>query len=355
MSRTLRILGTLAVIATVASCAAVLGLKQKIKRRPFEHRAHVLKGINCGTCHVGVTKAGETGKDHLPGTAKCMSCHKKPHNTSDCRNCHGSAFARERVAMARKYLRFKHSSHMPRVKGNCVRCHSDVAKKSMTLLPRMATCFNCHPHKDQFKVRNCNNCHINLPEGGMRPSSHVVHDSNFVRRHGTEAAGNRDLCSTCHGQKFCAQCHGVTTATLPARMYFDRTMKVSVHRANFFARHAFEARGRPGLCSTCHQTSFCADCHADRGVSAVTPFARGGRSQHGAGWVGLPGTPNRHGRAARTNPIECASCHGGSGEALCIGCHKVGGIGGNPHPPGYSSRLRKHRDLPCRLCHGLVP
>lgn len=354
MSRTLRILGTLAVVALIASCAAVLGLKRKKQRQPFEHRAHVLKGITCETCHKGVTTAGETGKLNLPDTAKCLSCHKKPHTTKECSNCHGSEFSRERIKMARHFLRFKHSTHVPRVKGNCVRCHSDVSKQSVTLRPRMATCFNCHPHKNQFKVRDCNGCHINLSAENTRPSSHVIHDTNFLRRHGTEAAGNRDLCSTCHGQTFCATCHGVTTATLPAKMYFDRTMNVSVHRANFRARHAFEARGRPGLCSTCHQRSFCADCHADRGVSA-TGFSIGKRSQHGPGWVGLPGTPNRHGRAARINPIECAGCHSGGGETLCIGCHKVGGIGGTPHPPGWSSRLRKHRDLPCRLCHGVVP
>lgn len=344
-----RILALGLAAALLVSCAAVLGLKRGNKRGLFEHRAHVLRGITCETCHKGISKAGDNDPLHLPDKATCVSCHKKPHDQRDCLNCHGEEFARERAQMARFYLRFEHKKHVPRVNGNCVRCHVDVAKSASTLRPQMALCFNCHPHKDQFKVRKCDGCHINLPAESTRPTSHVVHDTNFIRRHGTQAMGNRDLCSTCHGESFCASCHGVTTATLPARMHFDRTMTASIHRAGFRSRHAEEARTSPGLCSTCHQQKFCADCHDTRGVSRM----RASRvSQHGPGWVGLPGTPNRHGRAARINPIECASCHSGAGESLCIGCHKVGGIGGNPHPPGWSSRLNKHSDLPCRLCHG---
>jgi hypothetical protein len=36
---------------------------------------------------------------------------------------------------------------------------------------------------------------------------------------------------------------------------------------------------------------------------------------------------------------------------LCIGCHQVGGIGGNPHAPGFRSNKRKTIDEPCRRCH----
>ena len=51
-----------------------------------------------------------------------------------------------------------------------------------------------------------------------------------------------------------------------------------------------------------------------------------------ARWLGRPGQPNDHGRAAWREPELCAGCHGGAGEALCVGCHKVGGIGGKcPH------------------------
>jgi hypothetical protein len=50
------------------------------------------------------------------------------------------------------------------------------------------------------------------------------------------------------------------------------------------------------------------------------------------------------------NGVEgCATCHGGAGEALSVGCHKVGDSGGNPHA-GFNSR-RPKTQRPCRLCH----
>jgi len=60
--------------------------------------------------------------------------------------------------------------------------------------------------------------------------------------------------------------------------------------------------------------------------------------------------------AARARALElykdaCASCHGGAGEALCVDCHRVGGIGGSIHPSNFSSD-RNLTELPCRLCHG---
>jgi hypothetical protein len=119
-----------------------------------------------------------------------------------------------------------------------------------------------------------------------------------------------------------------------------------MHRAGFVSRHALEARTDPGLCTTCHAESSCQSCHARSGVVAGS----GNRSPHPPGWVGLPGQSNAHGQAARIDPVGCASCHGGAGEQLCVDCHRVGGPGGNPHPPGFTSE-RSMSELPCRLCH----
>jgi hypothetical protein len=55
--------------------------------------------------------------------------------------------------------------------------------------------------------------------------------------------------------------------------------------------------------------------------------------------------------SARIDPASCASCHGGAGEQLCVSCHKVGGVGGNIHGPGFASNKSKTRDVPCRQCH----
>lgn len=332
-------LGLLVSSLTLAACAGVLGIKPRAASHPFEHQAHVNAGVACVTCHEGITRAGDEGPLHLPGAATCTSCHTKPHDARACEGCHGEPHAREEAELARKHLRFAHAEHVPKVGGQCVPCHAQPTR------PPMAQCFGCHAHQDQWKTRECDACHVDLPKELTTPSSHVFHEGDFVREHGVRAASSRDLCATCHAEGQCAGCHGVTTAALPWKLAFDRPSLTGLHRAGFFGRHPDESRANPGLCLTCHDSErFCLDCHTRQKV------AGGGRaSPHPVGWVRARG--GEHGRAARVDPQGCASCHGGAGEALCVGCHKVGGPGGNPHGPGFQSGLDKRRDLPCRQCH----
>lgn len=333
----------------LAACAGVLGLKGKSPSHPFEHRAHVLKGVNCKECHADVSLAGEVGDVHFPTPKDCVRCHEKPHDTRDCRTCHTEAYVRESAELARKHLRFEHKQHMAQVKGDCVRCHVGVAEPNPTALrPVMATCFGCHAHQDQWQVRDCDGCHVDLGTEHVKPTSHVVHEGDFVREHGVRAASARDLCSTCHSERYCASCHGVgTVPILPARQAFDSPQLSGLHRAGFRARHAEEARAQPGVCTTCHSEASCKDCHSRRNVAA----GGGARNPHPPDWL----TPGRgggqHGTQARIDPASCAGCHGGAGEQLCVGCHKVGGSGGNPHGAGFRSTKNKTRDVPCRLCH----
>jgi hypothetical protein len=324
----------------------VLGFKP-VGPRPFEHRAHVLEGIGCNDCHSGITTAGDDSPLHLPDTATCVSCHKEPHDRRDCSNCHGLELTRAAAGEAREHIVFSHETHLPKVDNNCVRCHAGIGGDAETLRPPMATCFGCHEHSEQWDSRDCDACHVDLPSELTRPANHVIHDGDWLREHGVRAASS-DLCGSCHTETFCASCHGVTAVVLPERLDFDAVMRAGVHRAGFMSRHAEESRGDPGMCSTCHTEDSCARCHIERNTSAVVAEAR---SPHGAGWLGPPGGANEHGRAAWRNPAECASCHGGGGESMCVSCHKVGGIGGNPHPTGWSSRMSK-RDVPCVLCHG---
>jgi hypothetical protein len=331
----------------LAACAGVLGLKRRDMARPFEHRRHTTAGINCLECHAGVTKAGEDDPLHLPDQATCVRCHQKPHDTRACDLCHGDPATRGSALMARRHLRFEHRTHLKGLSGQCVPCHTSAGVRDATSLrPAMAACFGCHEHKDQWRVRECGGCHHDLPSEHVRPESHLVHDGDFLREHGIRAAAVKDLCATCHAESFCASCHGVTVPALPWRFSFDTPKLGRLHPAGFLTRHPEEARVQPGICASCHVERFCADCHADRIVASGT----GARNPHPPNWVRARG--GEHGRAARLDPLSCASCHGGAGEMLCVGCHKVGAPGGNPHPPGYSSTLDKVRDVPCRLCHG---
>lgn len=352
MRSTLALAAALAACIALAACSRLLGLDPDGEPSPFPHRAHVLAGVTCLACHAGVERAGDDGPLHLPGEGVCTSCHARPHDgevrPGPCLGCHAGPYAAGDAAQARRHLRFAHDRHAEPSRGNCMRCHVGVAEGDTRLRPAMATCFRCHAHERVREQRVCSACHVDLAEEGTLPESHLVHDGDWLREHGVRAASAGDLCSSCHGERFCADCHGAAVPALPARSRLDDPFAASVHRAGFRARHALEARAAAGTCSTCHSLATCASCHEGTRVSAAVSEVRA--SPHPPGWVGLGPAANEHGRAARRDPASCASCHGGAGEVLCVGCHRVGGVGGSPHAPGWSSR-QALTDLPCRLCH----
>lgn len=322
-----------------AACASLLGIRPP--KTPFEHRAHALEGIRCTDCHTTVAIATSSSAVRLPTNGSCRDCHRVPHDQRPCRGCHGNPETDHRVTMARNFLRFDHREHVPVLRGSCVRCHSSIEESDEQLMPKMGVCLSCHQHDDQFEVRACEKCHVDLPDERVKPSSHAVHGTDFTRNHGAIASASQDLCETCHLEKDCASCHGISTPALPWRLGVGTDVRTRLHRAGFAARHSTEANLDPGACMSCHRPVTCQTCHEDRGLTV-------GRSPHPPGWVGV--TSNRHGIEARRDPVSCASCHSGAGEMLCVDCHKVGGVGGNPHPPGYTS-TKQRRDVPCRLCH----
>ena len=91
--------------------------------------------------------------------------------------------------------------------------------------------------------------------------------------------------------------------------------------------------------------------------------SRGRRATHRHHYAGRPETIGRHyvhveaGIKIRHLLDDLAHCGlslptmgDGAGQSLCVGCHKVGGVGGNPHPTGWSSKLPLAA-MPCRMCH----
>lgn len=334
----------------LAACAKILGIRDK-EREPFEHRAHVLAGVACTTCHADMDRAGDEGALHFPTDETCTTaaCHAKPHDTRSCLGCHGGPFTAPDAIQSKEHLRFSHAKHDEPLRGNCARCHVGVAEGNTRLRPPMAACLSCHQHRDQFTTRDCEACHVDLETEGSLPASHMVHGPGWDRSHGGAAASSGDVCATCHTEKQCASCHAAPSAAMiPADLRFDDPGVPSVHRGGFEARHGDVARVDPGTCSTCHTVERCVGCHANRGVAAMAVSGQV-PSPHPPGWIGLDA--NEHGRAARRDPASCASCHGGAGEALCVSCHRVGGPGGTVHPPGWSSTRNAATELPCRMCH----
>jgi hypothetical protein len=129
----------------------------------------------------------------------------------------------------------------------------------------------------------------------------------------------------------------------------DRPDRRFIHRVDFLGRHPVEARADPASCQRCHATSSCESCHEHERVAAGWSST----NPHPPGW-GLPGSGSFHGDAARRNIASCAACHDQGDNSNCVSCHKVGGIGGDPHPAGWGSHHSlgdASSDGRCVACH----
>ena len=163
-----------------------------------------------------------------------------------------------------------------------------------------------------------------------------VHPLHFLRMHYAVAASGELQCSGCHTQRFCTDCHGGERVS---RRY---------HPTNFLYTHAPQAYGRETDCTSCHSTeAFCRSCHRQLGLAAKT----NARSTvfHNAQPLWLL----QHGRAARQDLNSCASCHQ---QTYCMQCHSDLGARINPHGPGFdAARMQSKNPGLCLMCHFTNP
>jgi len=146
-----------------------------------------------------------------------------------------------------------------------------------------------------------------------------VHRSDFQVSHPIAARTDPQLCTSCHETRFCNECH---------EAFAPEDLAVESHRRGF-------SDGTLGGAHALFDDSQCATCHSD----AVLPSHQ---------WS------SRHAREARKNLATCQTCHP-EGD-ICLKCHSArNGLGANPHPADWndiSGRLAKASDgRTCRRCH----
>jgi hypothetical protein len=159
-----------------------------------------------------------------------------------------------------------------------------------------------------------------------------VHPVGFKNAHGALAASGASTCASCHAQRFCADCHAGERVT---HRY---------HASNFVSTHAPQAYRRETDCSSCHSTeAFCRDCHRQTGLAATTNT----RSTvfHNAQPLWLL----QHGRAARQDLKSCTTCHQ---QTYCMQCHSELGSRISPHGPDFdAARMSSKNPRLCLYCH----
>ena len=277
--------------------------------KDFSHKSHMDLSLSCIDCHDQVPKS-LFSSDNL-AVVNCANCHEE-----------GRAV---KVSIKPPRLNFPHETHVTENKIPCERCHPGVENAGLATrenLPSMTVCTSCHV---TWK-NECAKCHPAgasgrmqsvFSEGRLRPDESLGefnHTFGFMRSgdHRSVAPLQMDYCLNCHSVEFsspgepkgCQECHDPASLSTSKR-----------HPAGWLASHPQEARHDSLSCRTCHEQSFCQNCHADQnlasGWNVVSP-----RSYHSEGWVTVDGGDHR--RRAAAGVFTCASCHE---VETCKKCH----------------------------------
>ncbi len=335
------------------------------------------KGLSWVVFPVQVITAGAYGENyhslHADAGQSCVDCHENAPSSRlaadnlavvSCDSCHDAGRS-IKVELRDPRLHFPHATHVTDQKIECERCHGDMTKTGLATrdnLPSMAVCTSCH-----VTWRNeCAKCHPAgssgrmqsvFAEGKLAPSgSYGIEDShtlNFRKDggHRRVAATHLDYCLNCHSMSLaapgepaaCQECHDPLTVSAKKH-----------HPAGWVVAHPSAVRQDSLSCSNCHETSYCSDCHASKGIAAGMR-AMAPRSYHPAGWVTSSG--GDHGSRAMTGGLSCAPCHSVSapastgGATSCTSCHSSMA---NPHGTGLDVRLSRLKEVNpglCRTCH----
>ncbi len=343
----------IALVAAALAVSACAGFADKLFDRAdhikVPHARHTKAEVDCATCHETIFDSTALTTVDLPKEKKCTGCHKEEKEKGNCGFCHTRPDQPLALTGHPRELKMNHSEHIERVKEDCTVCHKDRPEPLRTegMAPKMEGCFSCHEHQADWDKGECEKCHLDLTRYGLKPLAAFSHRNNWLKDHSMEARSGAELCANCHEQSFCSDCHAKTESLRVDLRLPERVDRAFIHRNDFLSRHSVEAQADEAMCQRCHGTDFCQSCHTKQGL---VPGAPNGLNPHPPGF----GQGNAHGAAARNDIVSCAACHDQGAASICVSCHKVGGVGGNPHPVSWLSR-HPHEEIGknamCQVCH----
>lgn len=312
------------------------------------HSRHDAAGASCSDCHGAIESATDLSHSFAPDEKACLTCHER----DNCSTCHTQAELRTARQPKEHSLTFSHAAHMPRVgEKGCAACHSDAktSDSSHVQVPNMDQCLTCHEHAQQYAAADCQSCHKSLRTLPLKAVAEFEHGADWLGRHGLAARSLGASCQQCHSQSTCTNCHTKNAITTPTRLFPEAVERNLIHRGDFATSHAIDARLDGDTCLRCHNADTCVSCHRAVGLAedGTNP-----RNPHPRGYGVRGGGVSFHGDDARAHIETCAACHDQGAASNCVDCHRVGGIGGNPHPAGWQKR---HDDpgksTMCATCH----
>jgi hypothetical protein len=340
-----------------AACATIIGARKPRSigdEIRYTHQKHA--DVPCETCHVDATTTRSLGTSMLPKEETCLICHADQKEAKNCGYCHRNSDTPRSYAVGSIALKFPHGGHA-KVEGGCVRCHSKLVEMDgVRHQPTMALCTNCHNHKEYFDEGLCDKCHVDLKALQVKPETAFSHQAGFLKSHAFQGRSSSQTCATCHDQTFCADCHARTVAIPIELKWSEDPAREFIHRADYRSRHSFDARANAASCQKCHGSSFCSSCHQGQAFTLRGNLIGGinnGAGPHNPNEIQNPAAPGFHGRLVRQNAAACASCHDKGQQSICISCHS-GSTAPNPHPSNYRNthnRADINKNPMCKYCH----
>jgi c(7)-type cytochrome triheme protein len=344
----------LVVAAALSAACSATESKPEARRDPpfvFPHSPHVEGDVDCLECHASITKAKalENRVRHV----------QLPRKGESCSGCHDAVPKLQIPPRSRDAgLNFNHAAHLDRLKGEknaCVRCHTALPEQKGTEYdaPSMNACTSCHNHARDFAAARCLGCHQDLKRY-EKPVESFKHQGEFLKLHGGLARGGAESCASCHEQTFCADCHSATTVPgKPSFVYPEDVKRDFIHRGDYQSRHVMDVQANPASCRKCHGSAFCTTCHEQQNLVQPPGSTTLPRNLHPIGWGTDKTSGNFHGDAARQNIVSCAGCHDQGAASLCVQCHQVGGFAGvSPHPASWKKTTSDiSKNSMCAACH----
>jgi hypothetical protein len=130
----------------------------------FNHRRHLENGMECVSCHTGVTEGPDAG---IPSVIFCMACHQEvATNNPEIKKLTDYAAKEQDIPWKPVYwfypsehVRFWHAPHI-RAGVDCKECHGDMTQQTVAVRSRklnMNFCISCHRAKGASA--DCATCH----------------------------------------------------------------------------------------------------------------------------------------------------------------------------------------------------
>ena len=109
-------------------------------------------------------------------------------------------------------------------------------------------CTECHDASDDYVVYKTFN-----------------HTAYFGTEHRQVAYQSANICSMCHKESFCSDCHVTKSELKPSLRDQSRTDRRDPHRGDYLTRHRIDGRVDPTSCYRCHgnpqSAQTCTPCH----------------------------------------------------------------------------------------------